>query len=63
MSSADPSTAEDWPQMITDCVNRWTKLSPWEQTFITNTRNQLGRGLALTPAQVERLDEIWERIT
>jgi hypothetical protein len=63
VSNETPSTAEEHPQMLADCKARWAKLSEWEQTFVTNTSNQLTRGRPLTPAQVERLDEIWERVT
>jgi len=58
-----PSSAEDHPQMVLDCWNRKTKLSEWERNFIENVSAQLARKQPLRPAQIEVLDELWEKVT
>lgn len=50
-------------QMVTDCERRQRKLNEWEQEFITSIRTRLERGTALSEAQAEKLDAIWERVT
>lgn len=50
-------------QLIEDCENREDKLSDWERGFIDSIGRQMADGRALTDKQVERLEEIWERVT
>lgn len=54
---------EDHTQMITDCVNRESKLSDWERSFIDSISMQLSKGKSLTDKQAETLDSIWEKVT
>jgi hypothetical protein len=61
--SGDASGPGDWPQMIKDCQQRESKLSDWERTFIDSVEDRLAKGQGLTPNQVARLDEIWEKVT
>ena len=49
--------------MVADCVQRESKLSDWERSFIDSLENQLANGRALSEKQVARLDEIWEKVT
>jgi len=45
--------------MIDDIMNRSNKLSEWEQNFISD---MYGRE-EFTPRQLEKIDQIWERVT
>lgn len=38
------------------------KLSQWEEEFIESIEGQLEDGRQLTPGQIEKLEEIWNRI-
>lgn len=55
--------SDDMAQMIEDCENRESKLSEWEQRFISSISRQLERGRGLSVKQVETLETIWERVT
>jgi hypothetical protein len=59
----EPSTPDEWPTMIEDCKRRESKLSDWERSFIDSIEDRLAKGFSLTPNQVARLDEIWEKVT
>lgn len=49
-------------QMIADCEKRESKLTDRERTFIDSIAKQI-EDRALTPKQVQWLEDIWERIT
>lgn len=49
--------------MVADCVNRESKLTDWERTFIDSVSHQLADGRGLSEKQAETLDTIWERVT
>lgn len=54
---------EDLSTMIDDCQARAEKLSEWEETFIEDIDAQLRRTGGLSPAQSEKLEQIWDRVT
>jgi hypothetical protein len=58
MSDDDETTL-----MISDCMQRESKLGEWEREFIDSISTQQGRGKTLTPKQIAVLAEIWERVT
>lgn len=49
--------------MIADCINRESKLTDWERSFIDSLNSQVEKGYRLSVTQVHRLTEIWEKIT
>lgn len=53
----------DIPTMIEDCMNRESKLSDWEASFIDSIDSQVRSDKSLTKPQQEKLEQIWERIT
>ncbi len=53
----------DDEQMVEDCMNRESRLNDWERTFLDSLASQLSSGLGLSPAQAEKLEEVWERVT
>lgn len=57
------TTRDEHVAMVADCVQRESKLSDWERSFIDSLENQLANGRALSEKQVARLDEIWEKVT
>jgi hypothetical protein len=54
---------DDINQMIDDCEARDTKMSEWEQNFISDISKVLSDGKALTIRQEAKLEMIWERVT
>ena len=49
--------------MVADCIQRESKLSDWERSFIDSLDNRLAAGFALTDKQAATLDDIWEQVT
>ena len=57
---------EEISQLIEDCENRESKMTDWEREFIQSISEQASYRAfyrALTNAQVEKLEKIWDRIT
>jgi hypothetical protein len=58
---------EDWTSeyitLLDDCENRQEFISEWECTFVDSMREQLAKGRAPTPRQIETLENIWEKAT
>lgn len=50
---------EEMELMIDDCMRRETKMNEWECRFIQSISEQE----TLSPAQADKLENIWERIT
>lgn len=50
-------------QLLEDCEHRESRLSPWEATFVDSLRHQVECGKALTPTQLVKLNEVWDRVT
>jgi hypothetical protein len=57
------STHDEHAVMVQDCINRESKLTDWERSFIDSIGKQLADGRRLSEKQAARLDEIWDRIT
>jgi hypothetical protein len=55
--------ADDIPAYIADCEARESKLSDWERSFIQSISEQFAKTGSLSTKQMERLDEIWEKVT
>lgn len=60
-------TKKDWADeyltMITDCEKREPKMTEWERKFIADIKLRLQRRQLATPNQLEKLNDIWERVT
>lgn len=54
---------EEALQMIEDCQNRESKLSSWELEFIQSISERLDDGKPLSITQINKLNDIWEKIT
>jgi hypothetical protein len=54
---------DEYLRMIADCEKRESKLTDWERTFIDSVAHWLANGSGLSGKQIERLEEIWERVT
>lgn len=55
--------SEEYLTLTDDCEKRSEKLSEWELQFIDSLRRQIEDGRMPTRNQIEKLDEIWERVT
>jgi hypothetical protein len=54
--------SDEYATMLDDCEAREGRLTDWERGFVDSLRSQLEKGF-LTPKQIEKLDDIWERVT
>lgn len=59
----DGEDFEEYEVLIGDCQDRHRKLSSWEKDFLDSIQAQINRWSRLSEAQVEKLNEIWERVT
>lgn len=50
-------------QQIADCEARESRLTEWDGQFLDSIKHQLEAGKGLSPKQIEKLDEIWDRAT
>jgi hypothetical protein len=59
--------ANDWRdeyrQQIADCRKRERLLSAWDADFLDSISERLDDNRTLSPKQIEKLDEIWEKAT
>lgn len=54
---------DDIEQMIDDCQNWQKKMNEWEQNFIASISQQYDERGTLSPAQHDKLESIWEKVT
>ena len=58
---------DDWRseyfQMIDDCQRRDKLLSSWDADFLESIRERLDSNRLLSPKQIAKLEEIWEKAT
>lgn len=50
-------------QLIDDCRKRERALSAWDADFLDSIEHRLNERRELSPKQVEKLEEIWEKAT
>lgn len=55
--------ASEYIQQIEDCEARESRLTEWDAGFLDSIKDQISRNKPLSPPQIEKLDEIWERAT
>jgi len=60
---SDGQDFEEYEQMIEDCENRDSRLSPWAREFLESIKARIKRGDPLTVNQVDKLNEVWEKAT
>jgi cytochrome oxidase assembly protein ShyY1 len=54
---------DDIGQMIQDCHSWQMKMNEWESNFIASIDEQYGKRGFLTPAQMDKLENIWQKVT
>lgn len=54
---------DDAVEMIQDCQNWQMKMNEWESNFIASIDEQFGKRGFLTPAQMDKLENIWQKVT
>ena len=59
----DKTWADEYLQMVEDCEKRESRLTEWEQGFISSISDWLESGRHPTPRQLDTLNDIWERAT
>ena len=55
--------ADEYMTLVEDCEHRSERLTDWEAQFIDSLRRKLEGGTPPSPLQIEKLDEVWERVT
>lgn len=63
IQTQNKSWADEYLTMIDDCEKRESKLSEWEENFISSVRMQIENGRTPSPKQIETLERIWDRVT
>ena len=59
----DKAEIEETMTMIEDCLKRDSKMSTWECEFMESIKEQLISRGSLSEKQLDRLNEIWEKVT
>lgn len=59
----DGEDFDEYEVLIGDCQDRHYRLSSWEKDFLDSIQARTKRWDRLSEAQVEKLYEIWERVT
>lgn len=54
---------DDYLNMIEDCESNESLLNDWECEFIDSVRNQIEEERPLSDRQIEKLEDIWEKVT
>lgn len=54
---------DEYRTLIEDCRKRDRKLSAWDADFLDSIETRMNENRTLTPKQIEKLDEIWEKAT
>jgi len=54
---------DEYVAMLDDCQKRSEWLTEWERGFVGSLQQQIANGRQLSAKQIERLDNIWERVT
>ena len=54
---------DEYRLQISDCRKRERMLSAWDADFLDSIEERLNENRTLTPKQIEKLDEIWEKAT
>lgn len=62
MTTRNEATKE-YLQQVEDCEARESRMSEWEHGFIASLGERLRAGCFLTDTQIEKLDQVWERVT
>lgn len=54
---------EEYLTLIEDCEKREERLDDWERGFIDSLEKQINNGKIPSQKQIEKLSDIWERVT
>jgi hypothetical protein len=63
MANIQPSWQHEYVTLIDDCENRESRMSEWEANFCDSLRRQIEDGRMPSIKQIEKLDELWGRVT
>ncbi|AEJ01217.1 hypothetical protein Nit79A3_1385 [Nitrosomonas sp. Is79A3] len=58
-----PDFDNDHLKMVEECEFNESLLNDWECDFIDSIRNQIDEGRNLSERQIEKLEDIWEKVT
>ena len=55
--------ADEYLLLISDCERRSSRMNDWDREFIKSLRSRIEKNRAPTKPQINKLDEIWEKVT
>lgn len=55
--------ADEYLRMLEDCERRESRLNDWERGFVDSLRRQIEDGKTPSGKQLEKLNDIWDRVT
>lgn len=55
--------ANEYITLLDDCEKREDRLTDWGRGFVDSLRRRIESGQPPTGGQIEKLDDIWERVT
>jgi len=56
------SSPEALRYLVDQCLGNEERLTAWERSFIENVSDQLERNSSLTENQIEKLEEIYQKV-
>lgn len=62
-SSSKPSGASPVEEAMVRAINRSDGLNDWARSFMRTVNNTINRGLSLSPAQLQKLRDIYASVT
>ena len=54
---------DEYATMLKDCEKRSEWLTEWDRGFVESLRRQIADGRQPSAKQIEKLDNVWERVT
>lgn len=54
---------DEYRTLIDDCRKRDSRLSAWDADFLDSIESRLDGNNTLSPKQIAKLEEIWEKAT
>lgn len=54
---------DEYITMLEDCKKRRGWLTEWERGFLESLQRQIAEGRQPSAKQIEKLDNVWERVT
>lgn len=57
------SDGTDIETLLADITRRSSRLNEWETAFIKSVKKTIESGTPLSKKQIDKIEEVWERVT